>query len=703
MGIIHVLDKSVAELIAAGEVVERPSSAIKELVENAIDAGATAITVEIQKGGMSLIRVTDNGCGFYPEDVANAFLRHATSKVKIAQDLDAIYTMGFRGEALASIAAVSKVELLSRRAELDEGVRYQMEASVEKVNEAAGCPVGTTIVVRDLFFNTPARLKFLKKDASEANQAFSIIEKIALMYPEISFRFIKDGQEKLRTPGDGQQLSAIYAVFGRDFAAGLLPVDYSLNGFTLTGFVSKPHKARANRSMQNFYVNRRYVKSKTCAAALEEGFKHSMMVGKFPACVLNLTVPAESVDVNVHPAKIEVRFENEKPIFDLVYFGIKNALRDGDISVQGSLAKPVVPKPEPVKNRMTAQEFREKFASPEPKKGETFYSSIIRKEESSPAAAQMALEDTSGRWLSYNASVSAKKEPVDGKTVYSPQFWKKKQALDVEVEDELLPVRKKTIAEKEVPTDPVKTAAEETIIPTALAEKTPSVQKTEAPASVKVNTSTDVPVPSVDAEDGSGQQILESIKKSYEDLKFVGEIFRTYIIFEGQDKMVLVDKHAAHERILYNRIKSGDSSQFMQTLLIPETILLSKEEYSCALEHLDVLLECGFEAEDFGNGSLLVRTSPMWLQSDQIEETISEICGYLAQGKQDVSPEKLDWLYHNISCRSAVKGGETSSREELEEILRLMREDGDVYHCPHGRPVAVNLTKKELEKLFGRI
>ncbi|MDD3192294.1 MAG: DNA mismatch repair endonuclease MutL [Oscillospiraceae bacterium] len=681
MGIIHVLDKSVAELIAAGEVVERPSSAIKELVENAIDAGATAITVEIQKGGMSFMRVTDNGCGFYPEDVKNAFLRHATSKVRSAGDLDAISTMGFRGEALASISAVARVELLSRREDAVEGIRYAIDASEEVAYEAAGCPVGTTIVVRDLFYNTPARLKFLKKDVSEANAVAGIVEKIALVYPEISFRLIRDGEEKLHTPGDGQQLSAIYAIFGREFAAGLLPVDYTMNGFSLKGFVSKPHKARANRSMQNFYVNRRYVKSRTCAVALEEGFKHSMMVGRFPACVLDVHLPPHSVDVNVHPAKIEVRFENEKPIFDLVYFGVKNALQAGDITVEGSLEKP---RQKPVQQRMSAEEFRSAFGGEEKEKTadpalmHTAAGAGSTREkvgQQQPPFPGRALEDSSGKWLSFDTGIPSQK-PADNlpfeKKVYSPDLWGKNLSLDVEVEDALLPNRQKGGPEE-------MDAAGAAILPDqAIASPAATAQSLE-------------------------QQEFLPPSQAYEDLAYLGELFHTYILFEGKARLVLVDKHAAHERILYNQLKAGKTEQFMQNLLSPVAVLLSQEEYSAALEHLDVLLECGFEAEDFGGGSLLVRSAPMWLENAQIEETVNEICGYLSQGKQDVSPEHLDWLYHNISCRAAVKGGDRSTPEELQEILRLMREDGTVFHCPHGRPVAVILTKKEIEKQFGRI
>ena len=673
MGIIHVLDKTVAELIAAGEVVERPSSAVKELIENAIDAKAAAITVEIKKGGLSFIRVTDDGCGFYPEDVKNAFLRHATSKVKSAQDLDAICTMGFRGEALASIAAVAKVELLSRQKDAVEGVRYQIDASEEIACEPAGCPVGTTIIIRDLFYNTPARLKFLKKDASEANSVSAIVEKIALAHPEVSFCLIRDGQQKLRTPGDGQLLSAIYSVFGRDFASGLVPVDYQSNGLSIKGFISKPHMARASRSMQNFYVNRRYVKSRTCAAALEEGYKHSIMTGKFPACVLDLQISPQSVDVNVHPAKTQVRFEKEKPVFDLVYFAVKSALRTGDLTVEGHFGKsefsaPKRPDTEQMKERMNAGEFRSLFV-----KEPVVYQGLPFNKKLPDLAVEGYFEDDSSKWLFSDYSSPAPLDPnafIDQQNGRLNPPQNVKSSLDIEVEEAFIPHYSKT-------------------------DRGESAQKTAGePAFWNGGKS---------ASAFSEQQTILPSFSTYENLRYIGEVFCTYILFEGENRLVLVDKHAAHERILYNRLKKGEVRQFMQNLLSPIPVLLSRQEHSAALDHLDTLLECGFEAEDFGNGTLLIRSAPMWLENAQIEQTVGEICGYLVQGRQDVSPEKLDWLYHNISCRAAIKGGDHSTPEELKEILRLMQEDKTVFHCPHGRPVAINLTKKEIEKQFGRV
>lgn len=672
MGVIHVLEKNVAELIAAGEVVERPASAAKELMENAIDAGATAITVEIKNGGITFLRVTDNGCGFYKEDVRNAFLRHATSKVKNAEDLDAILTMGFRGEALASLAAVAKVELLSRRADEVEGVHYTICASQEESLETAGCSVGTTVIVRDLFFNTPARLKFLKKDTSEANAVANIVEKMALSYPEIAFRFLKDGEEKLNTPGDGKLLSTIYSVFGRDFAAGLMPVDYSLNGLAITGFISKPHAARSTRSMQNFYVNRRYVKSKTCVAALEEGYKHALMVGKFPACILSVQIPANAVDVNVHPAKIEIRFENERPVFDLVYFAVKSALLAGDPMIEGTIPKTVIPAIQKTpQERMDVQEFRALFGESSNKSDQNpqLFSSTYGKIEVPQQGAfekgrTTALSDDSNRWIHFDAH-SKTAATQNSRTAYTAYSWQQTSGLDVEVEEAFLPRKKED-------TPAVSTGCVDSEM---IAENLPGEK---------------------------AQQTLEAVG-SYDHLSYIGELFRTYILFEGESRLVLVDKHAAHERILYNRLKSGQAQQFQQNLLSPVTVLLGKEEYSEAIAHLTLLQECGFEAEDFGRGSLLVRSVPMWLDSAQIEQTIGEICEYLAQGKKDVSPEHLDWIYHNVACRSAVKGGDKSTPEELQEILRLMKEDGTVFHCPHGRPVAIALTQKELEKQFGRI
>ncbi|MCI5801840.1 MAG: DNA mismatch repair endonuclease MutL [Oscillospiraceae bacterium] len=670
---INCLDKSVAELIAAGEVVERPASVAKELIENAIDAGAGQIVVEVKNGGMTFLRVTDNGCGFFPEDVPLAFLRHATSKVRDAGDLDAIRTMGFRGEALASVAAVAKVELLTRRRGQTMGTRYRIEGGEERENAEAGCPEGSTVLVRELFYNTPARLKFLKKDTSESNAVANAVEKIALAYPGIAFQFIRDGERRLSTPGDGKLLSAVYAVYGREFAAGLIPVDYEMNGYRVQGYISCTHAARANRSMQTFYVNRRYIKSRTCTAALEEGYKHALMVGKFPACVLDLTVSPELVDVNVHPAKIEVRFQNEKNIFDLIYFGVRSALsaQDGPVEAklpQAAPAKSFAAPAAPVQQSISAREYRERFAGETSEKTPGLSTKIA-----APAASRSAIL-SGGEGLSFS---EARQPYLSGAEAPSVVLRKK---IDIEVE--------------EPPKPPLRPGSFEGPKRQPAGEEFPQ----ERQAAPEPSSSGQQPAGGLPPREAPGEMPPKGL---FREPRYIGEVFHTYILLEDGDSLIAVDKHAAHERVLYNRLKSGAGREYCQQLLVPVSAALSKEEYDAALTHRELLARCGFETEDFG-GSLLIRTAPMWVESGEAALVVSEICGSLCEGKADVTPEKLDWLYHNIACRSAVKGGDSSSREELEEIVRLLREDPEIRHCPHGRPVCIVFSRRDFEKQFGR-
>lgn len=635
MGIINKLEKHVAELIAAGEVVERPASVVKEVAENAIDAGATAVTVEIKNGGVTFIRVTDNGGGIYRDDIKKAFLSHATSKIQDENDLDGILTMGFRGEALASIAAVARVELLTRREEELEGTRYVIEGSQEMENTAAGCPKGVTIIIRDLFYNTPARLKFIKKDISEANAVAGVLDKLAVSYPEISFKFIKDGELKLNTPGDGKLLSAVYAVYGGEFAKGLAEVHYQNGALCVDGLVSKPENARANRSMQSFFINKRYVKSRTCAAALEEAYKNEIMVGRFPACILNLTIPPHTVDVNVHPAKIEVRFENEKIIFDLVYFGVKNLLssvKSPALTVKRPALLDYTPQLEFVQQRMSAQAYQEMIQPPEKPAGNT--NRALSQENygivKQPEGQSATLRDDNSLFSGYQTK------------------WQSVASV--------LPVE---------PSAPVSVV---------VLENQPAITAADTEKAVK-----------------------------YQNVKLVGELFSTYILLENDNAMLVIDKHAAHERILFNRIKNGRKAEFCQSLLVPQTVTLDKAEYAAALENLEVLAQCGFEAEDFGGGAVLVRSAPMWLSVGDIGSVLSEVCAGLKSCKQDLSPQMLDNLYHSVACRAAVKGGEKSGAMELSVLVSLLEEDGDVQHCPHGRPVCMTVTRHELEKQFGRV
>lgn len=639
MANIQVLDKQLAELIAAGEVVERPASVVKELVENSIDAGATALTVEIKRGGVSFLRVTDDGCGIPRQEVPTAFLRHATSKIRGQEDLEQIGTLGFRGEALASISAVAEVELFTRTQGELAGTHYVLSGGEEVLLEEAGCAQGTTLVVRDLFFNTPARMKFLKTDATESRAVAGVLDNIALSHPEVSVRFIREGKEELHTPGDGKLKSAIYAVYGKEFTAGLLPVDYELEGVRVWGFVSKPAMARPNRSMQQFFINGRCVKSRTMMAALEQGFKGSLMVGKFPACVLHLGLSAQVVDVNVHPAKLEVRFLNERPIFDAVYHGVKTALQEGDTppalafpARETGISKPAFPAEKPAEqlrlsraDAVSAVRTVEPIPQPEPEK-------IVEKKSAA---------------LPFFAS--AKEPPRRPLMVRDSGASHETEALP-------RPKRRPLQVEESVGQAPEPPVSEESPV--------------ELPPA---------------------------------DFRLVGEAFGTYMLVEQGDVLLLIDKHAAHERLLYEQLKQQQQEPSVQLLLEPVTVTLNKQEYACVLGSLELFAQAGFELEDFGAGTLLVRGAPLSLEKGDVAASVMEMAGYLAQAKTDLTTEHLDWLYHNIACRAAVKAGDESSPAELVALARRLQEHPELRHCPHGRPVSIAIKRQDLEKQFGRI
>lgn len=659
MGVINVLDKHVAELIAAGEVVERPASAIKEMIENSIDAGSTDITVEIQNGGITFMRVTDNGCGIMRDDVKLAFLPHATSKIKLENDLDSISTLGFRGEALSSISSVSRLQLLTRNENEEIGVSYEIDGGEEVSFDDAGCPVGTTIIVRDLFYNIPARMKFLKKDRAEGNAVANVIDKIALSHPEISFTFIRDGKRVLNTSGDGKIKSAIYSVYGRDFANGLIPVNYELNGITVKGYISKPVNARPNRSMQNFFINGRYVKSVTAMAAIEEACKGNVMVGKFPACVLHITIPFEAIDVNVHPSKIEVRFINERPVFDAVYHAVKTSLNNND-----------------ERKSVTFNNIKKDNAFSEIKKPKPFVSTpaVFEKKEEKNASDPFAkLNDAiknAKTIQTLNPSVSNFNSPTD---IYSEEAVKRKADIEYKIQEN----NKKF--EPEDTTIVSKNKNELNIPDEELIVNKPKEEPT----------------------DEEPKPLFEQPKNK---LTFVGEAFKTYIIVEKNDKeIVIIDKHAAHERMIYERLKKERGEGFTQVLLQPITVILSKNDYEAAISNLDMFKECAFDIEDFGNGSLIVRGAPQYLDISDIESSVIEMAGYIAQNKKDIRSEKMDWIYHNVACRAAIKGGNISTREELMDIANKLDEDPTLRYCPHGRPVCMVMSRYELEKQFGRV
>ena len=638
MGKINILDKHVAELIAAGEVVERPSSVIKELVENSIDAGATAVTVEIKNGGVTFMRVTDNGSGILREDIRPAFVRHATSKVMNESDLDAISTLGFRGEALASISSVSHLELITKSPEEEIGTRYLIEGGEEISLTDAGCPDGTTFIIRDLFYNVPARMKFLKTDMAEGNAVSNVIDKIALSHPEIALTYIRDQKQALRTSGDGKLLSAIYAVYGREFANSLIPVDYTLGGVRVSGYISRPENARPNRNMQNFFINNRFVISKTAMAAISEACKGSVMVGKFSSCVLNIELSYNAVDVNVHPTKLEVRFVNERPVFDAVYHAVKTALLNGDKHGETPVQKPQV-RVNPFE--LAQKVFRERDERPAEK----------------PPVQHQPLKDNSDELLKLLDEPAASPKPVPASVTFSDSG----ASLADRYKEHI-----RSLQEQEPPKEEEAPA------------KTP-----EAPAA------TAEPAPLIETDDNSW--------------RYIGEAFKTYIIIEKNPReLLLIDKHAAHERIIYEKLKREKGSGYSQILLTPITITLNKIDYNAVISEPEAFTRAGFDIDDFGSGTIIVRSAPQYLALDDIEPSVIEMAGYLSENKKEILSEKMEWIYHNVACRAAIKGGNVSTDEELIALAKQV-EDEDVRHCPHGRPVSVLIKKHELERRFGRV
>ncbi len=642
---INILPKSISDLIAAGEVVERPASVMKELLENSIDSGATVITAEIMNGGVKFLRVTDNGCGISHDDVPTAFISHATSKITTADDLDSIFTLGFRGEALASISAVSKVDILTKTESEPSGTHYCIEGGEELAYEEAGCPNGTTIVVSDIFYNTPARMKFLKKDVSEANAVSAIIDRIALSHPEISFRFIRDGKQVMLTNGKNDLISTIYSVLGKEASLSMIPVSYELDCVKVSGCITKPISCKATRGMQFSFLNNRYIKSTTVMAALEQSYKNSVMVGKFPGCVLNIEVDPSFVDVNVHPTKTEVRFSNEKLIFNAVYYACVNALNELDTRVKADITAKATPKytskPLPQYSQIKMQE--------KPKKD--FWQNLTGQE--------------------YQSTVNAFSD--SGK-------------------DRFVPVREDN---ESLLRDFYKKQAEK------------KTETTNTETDKSVDTSTKTNFASENKEVKTSQSLPEQSEIVFVDeenakptVKLIGEAFKTYILVQTDNKLVIIDKHAAHERIIFNKLKNCELPT--QCLFTPITVNLSKEEYSAVLENLDLLKKVGYTVEDFGIGTVVVRECPNVIKSEDIKDEITEIAGYLLENKSNIETERIDWLFHSAACRAAIKAGDNTSSYELERFAQTLLEDESVRYCPHGRPVLIELTRSDIEKQFGR-
>lgn len=636
MARINVLPKEIYQLIAAGEVVERPSSVVKEMIENSLDAGAKNITLEIKNGGSTYIRITDDGCGIERDDVRKVFISHATSKISKKDDLNSIATLGFRGEAMASISAVSKVELLTKAENEEIGTRYEIAGGEELEFDDAGCPNGTTIVVRDIFFNTPARMKFLKKDVTEGNQVAGIVDRMAISHPEISFRFIRDGKQVLITSGNGDLKSTVYSVLGKEMSDSLMSVDYSFNDMRITGFVSKPTASRKSRAGQYFYINNRIVKSKTAMAALEQAYKNTIMVGRFPACVLNIELNPAQVDVNVHPAKTEVRFANEKPIFDLVYYAVKTAI-ENDRTVKEVEFK---------ENPIYRQESKNVYQNNDNKSFQAKFDFFKKKDE--PPSQQVI------------------------KTKPRENFW-----------------------QVEAPKPEYKIARDE---------------KPKARVDINIEYEEPEEISTAKSKDAPKEQDVEKVvitdEKDNENFipnfKLIGEAFKTYLIVEIENELYFIDKHAAHERMNFERFKAQATVE-TQMLLAPVVVNLTKDEFIAISENVELIKKCGFELEEFGESQIIVRAIPSLVYGDSVKDLMLEIAQKLLEHKTDILPDKIDWIYHSASCRGAVKAGDYTSRQEQEMFVKKLLSMPNIRFCPHGRPVFIKMSKYDIEKQFGRV
>ena len=631
MAKIHQLSSHIANLIAAGEVVERPASVMKELLENAVDAGATSITAEIRDGGMTFLRVTDNGCGMEKEDARTAFLRHATSKLRTAEDLASISTMGFRGEALAAIASVSRIDLMTKTAGSISGTALSLEGGVITEESEAGCPDGTTIIVRDIFFNTPARMKFMKSDVVEGSRITATVQNQALAHPEISFRLLRDGKEVLSTPGTGKLQDALYAVYGKQ-SGQMAPVESSWEGYTLSGFVSRPTDARPSRNMQTFFVNGRPVKSRLMMAALEEAYRNRIMVGKFPACVLQLTVPVQAVDVNVHPAKTEVKFLNEKAVFDCIHYGVLGALNQTadrpDLRFKtptaSSASVPSTPAPA--------------VHSPAPQmpKQEQFFRTMSTQEY---RAFSGALKDAPQPNPTIAAQVAAKVERPSGYALHSPVILPKVEPL-----------------------------TQETV-------EIPQVQEPE-------------------------QQTLQM--PAVTSWRLVGELYKSYVLVEQGDDAFLIDKHAAHERILFDKLKAHQEAITGQTLLRPLPCRLEPTSCAILMSNQPLLEELGFEIDTLGENTVVLRQIPMDLSEDDALQAIESIAADLLIGRREDKSSVRDEVLHTVACKAAIKAGWKTDEKELLALVEQVMAREDLKYCPHGRPICISLSKKQIEKQFGR-
>ena len=690
---IQQLSPHVADLIAAGEVVERPASVVKELLENAIDAGAQSVTVEMKNGGMTYLRVSDDGCGIAPSELPTAFLRHATSKLRTAEDLSAIGTLGFRGEALAAISSVSRLDIFSRERGALSGAKLHLEGGVPGTVEDAGCPEGTSIIVRDLFYNTPARLKFMKRDSAEATAIAGLVGHLALSHPEVSFKLIKDGTQTLLTPGDGALRSAIYASLGREFTLSLLEVKGADGDMGVTGFVTSPIASRGTRGMQTFFVNGRLVKSQLLTAALEEAYANRMMKGKFPGCVLLVELPRDMVDVNVHPAKTIVKFVGEKRVFDLVYHAVMAALD------QKEQAERPQPKPaSQVQNprgdffaNMTSQQYRESRKAAE---APAYTSAPARSISTPQSAPAQAAPSPAAQW---QTKVPAIDTQSGGRSALS-DYVRRETPAAAPVSAPQAVEKSVHFVENSAPEPVTLPMSEEAAHPVV----TVPVTRPAASAAEPAQEASAVPAFAPAGEETPEPEQTTFVPPAAAPWRIAGEVLDTYIVCEDEDKNVwLIDKHAAHERVNFDRLKANQEPLMCQTLLAPLVAEFAAEEYSALAANLALLREFGFECEEFGGGSLILRAIPADIDSGDAVPALEELADRLVTAHTADPAAARDALLHTMACKAAIKGGWKSDLSELRALVDKVQ-SGEVQFCPHGRPVKAKLTKYELEKMFKR-
>ncbi len=667
MAVISVLDKSVSELIAAGEVIERPSSVIKELVENSIDAGAKHITVEIKNGGTTFMRITDDGCGMSPEDVPTAFLRHATSKIAEKEDLDTILTLGFRGEALASVSAVAKVTVMTKRKEDEFGTMYEIAGESHSDLEECGCPDGTTFIVKDLFFNVPARKKFMKRESTEGTAVSQIIQKIAISHPDIAFRLIRDNKQDFHSDGSGSLYSAIYAVYGKDFAHDLMEVNHEENGIKVTGYAVKPLYSKNNRTYQTFFVNTRYVHSKTLSVALESAYENLVMTGRFPACVLFLEMSPDTLDVNIHPAKAEVRFSDEKQVINAIYFAVKNAMLKAGLIYEFQMPQREWTSPPKAEYEQKPLIPEKSAPEPEPK---TIIPEPVSTPEPKPEPKQVISETV------------APPEPV------------KEQKKPLPKED--MPFGLPAFLEQAPP-------PRKWDIPTVASEKYIDIDASddkeefpdEEPTDFPENAPDSMPIPKV-------AEVAEEKPLPYPNLKVVGELFANYILAESGETFIIIDKHAAHERVIFERLRKANCKQYQQMLLEPCEILLTLDEFAVMQENQERLDGMGFTFDFTNQPYIRTLSAPVFFAGMNLDEIVQEIAHNLMIGKVNPQSRALDDTLHELACKSAIRANDKNSIQELQALADEVCNDENIRHCPHGRPVMFTVSKYNLEKQFRR-